>query len=198
MGAKKLVWSRLFSGAGMSLVFIVVYCAFSVLFVDKFANPVNLRNILVQSADLIILSCGMTFVFMNGGIDFSVTAVLGLGSVLGAQVMKIPGDPLVMSCVGVAFMLLLGLAIGSLNGLTVTLLISLLGPLTMACFNPARDLGPRVFSSLAGWRALPFQVNGHGWLTVYIVAPLVGGLLGGFLYRVVFEANYRTAERFRL
>ena len=83
-------------------------------------------------------------------------------------------------------------------GLTVTLLISLLGPLTMACFNPARDLGPRVFSSLAGWRALPFQVNGHGWLTVYIVAPLVGGLLGGFLYRVVFEANYRTAERFRL
>src|SRR5262249_13646205 len=44
-------------------------------------------------------------------------------------------------------------------GLTVTILISLLGPLTMACFNPARDFGPRVFSSLAGWHSLPFTVN---------------------------------------
>jgi glycerol uptake facilitator protein len=75
-------------------------------------------------------------------------------------------------------------------GLAVTLLISLLGPLTMACFNPARDLGPRVFSSLAGWGAVPFQVNGIGWLTVYIVAPLLGGLLGGFLYRTFFKLNY--------
>jgi glycerol uptake facilitator protein len=66
-----------------------------------------------------------------------------------------------------------------LIGLTVTLLISLLGPLTMACFNPARDFSPRVFSSLAGWGTLPFQVNGLGWLTVYILAPLLGGLLGG-------------------
>ncbi|MEI7955063.1 MAG: MIP/aquaporin family protein [Verrucomicrobiota bacterium] len=75
-------------------------------------------------------------------------------------------------------------------GLTVTLLISLLGPLTMACFNPARDFAPRVFSSLAGWGRVPFEVNGLGWLTVYICAPLVGGLLGGFLYRVFFRANY--------
>ena len=75
-------------------------------------------------------------------------------------------------------------------GLTVTLLITLLGPLTMACLNPARDLGPRLFSSVAGWGALPFQVNGNGWLTVYIVAPLLGGLLGGGLYRLFFKPGY--------
>jgi glycerol uptake facilitator protein len=75
-------------------------------------------------------------------------------------------------------------------GLTVTLLISLLGPLTMACFNPARDLAPRLFSSLAGWGGVPFQVNGLGWLTVYILAPLVGGLLGGFFYRFFFKPSY--------
>jgi glycerol uptake facilitator protein len=75
-------------------------------------------------------------------------------------------------------------------GLTVTILISLLGPLTMACFNPARDLAPRVFSSMAGWGAVPFQVNGLGWLTVYVLAPIAGGLLGGGVYRIFFKAGY--------
>ncbi len=76
-------------------------------------------------------------------------------------------------------------------GLTVTLLISLLGPLTMACFNPARDLGPRLFSSLAGWGNVPFQANGTGWFTVYIVAPLAGGILGGGVHRLLFAPAYR-------
>lgn len=76
-------------------------------------------------------------------------------------------------------------------GLTVTLIISLLGPLTMAALNPARDLAPRIFSSLAGWRSVPFTANGSGWLTVYIIAPIVGGLLGGGIYRVFFRPAYR-------
>lgn len=76
-------------------------------------------------------------------------------------------------------------------GLTVTLLISLFSPLTMACFNPARDLSPRLFSSLAGWGAIPFQVNGWGWLTVYVLAPIFGGLLGGGIYRAFFKQAYQ-------
>ncbi len=71
-------------------------------------------------------------------------------------------------------------------GLTVTLLISLLGPLTMACFNPARDLGPRLWSALGGgWGALPFEVNGNGWWLVYLVAPVVGALAGGGIWQRV-------------
>ena len=80
-------------------------------------------------------------------------------------------------------------------GLTVTMLISLLGPLTMACFNPARDLGPRLFSSLAGWGAVPFAANGMGWLTVYIIAPVLGGLLGGGIYRAFLRPNYESFRR---
>lgn len=68
-------------------------------------------------------------------------------------------------------------------GLTVTILISILGPLTMACFNPARDLAPRIFSSLMGWNKVPFSANGMGWLTVYCLGPIVGGLAGGCIYR---------------
>jgi len=75
-------------------------------------------------------------------------------------------------------------------GLTITLLISLLGPLTMACFNPARDLAPRIFSALAGWGGVPFRTNGLGWFTVYIAAPVLGGLLGGGLYHLFFKPGY--------
>jgi glycerol uptake facilitator protein len=75
-------------------------------------------------------------------------------------------------------------------GLTITLLISLLGPLTMACFNPARDFAPRVFSALAGWGWVPFTTNGLGWLTVYILAPIVGGQLGGWLYTQFLKPGY--------
>lgn len=77
-------------------------------------------------------------------------------------------------------------------GLTITILISLLGPLTMACFNPARDFPPRLFSAMAGWRNVPFTANGLGWLTVYVVAPVIGGLLGGAIYRLFFHPAYRA------
>ncbi len=79
-------------------------------------------------------------------------------------------------------------------GLTVTMLISLLGPLTMACFNPARDLAPRIFSSLAGWGSVPFEANGIGWLTVYIFAPFLGGVIGGGIYVWVFRPMYRAVS----
>jgi len=78
-------------------------------------------------------------------------------------------------------------------GLTVTMLISLLGPLTMACFNPARDFGPRLFSSLSGWGAVPFTANGMGWLIVYILAPVLGGLMGGGIYRAFLRPNYAAS-----
>jgi glycerol uptake facilitator protein len=67
-------------------------------------------------------------------------------------------------------------------GLTVAALISVIAPLTQACFNPARDFAPRVFSSLAGWGSLPFTSNGIGWLTVYILAPTAGAWIGAGIY----------------
>jgi glycerol uptake facilitator protein len=80
-------------------------------------------------------------------------------------------------------------------GLTVTILISLMGPLTMAAFNPARDLAPRIFSSLAGWGRVPFNTNGYGWLIVYVLAPVLGAFLGGGIYKIWLAPNYASADR---
>jgi len=75
-------------------------------------------------------------------------------------------------------------------GLTVTALICVLAPLTQACFNPARDFGPRAFAYLAGWKevAIPGP-NGIGFLTVYVVAPTLGALLGAALYEFVIKSG---------
>lgn len=47
--------------------------------------------------------------------------------------------------------------------------------------NPARDLGPRLFTAVAGWGSEVFRAN-DGWWWVPIVGPLVGGVLGGLIY----------------
>jgi MIP family channel proteins len=47
--------------------------------------------------------------------------------------------------------------------------------------NPARDLGPRLFTYLAGWGSGVWTA-GNGWWWVPLVAPPLGGILGGFVY----------------
>jgi glycerol uptake facilitator-like aquaporin len=44
--------------------------------------------------------------------------------------------------------------------------------------NPARDFGPRLFTAIAGWGGDVFRA-GHGWWWVPIVAPVLGGIIGG-------------------
>jgi glycerol uptake facilitator len=73
-------------------------------------------------------------------------------------------------------------------GLTVAVLICVIAPLTQACFNPARDFGPRLVAWVAGWGsvALPGP-RPTGFLTVYILAPIIGALTGGGLYTHVIR-----------
>jgi glycerol uptake facilitator-like aquaporin len=64
----------------------------------------------------------------------------------------------------------------------------------MAAFNPARDLSPRLSSSLVGWGSVPFTVNGLGWLTVYVIAPSLGAIAGGGVYRLFLSPHYQATE----
>jgi len=79
-------------------------------------------------------------------------------------------------------------------GLTVAILISVIAPLTQACFNPARDFGPRLVAFFAGWGpiALPGP-RGLGFLTVYILSPTVGAIAGGGLYLHVLRPHQPVA-----
>ena len=72
--------------------------------------------------------------------------------------------------------------------MTVTALICVIAPLTQACFNPARDFGPRLFAYFAGWGSIALPgPRGMGFLTVYIVSPIVGAVVGIGLYHKVLR-----------
>jgi glycerol uptake facilitator protein len=80
-------------------------------------------------------------------------------------------------------------------GLTVAALISIIGPLTQACFNPARDFGPRLFAYFAGWGSIAIPwLEDWNWLTVYVVAPILGACLGGALYNLIVRRAYPATE----
>uniref|UniRef100_A0A673C1P4 Aquaporin 10b n=1 Tax=Sphaeramia orbicularis TaxID=375764 RepID=A0A673C1P4_9TELE len=55
--------------------------------------------------------------------------------------------------------------------------------------NPARDLGPRLFTFIAGWGVEVFKAGG-GWWWVPTVAPFVGGVLGTLTYELLIEAHH--------
>uniref|UniRef100_A0A672YYI0 Aquaporin 10b n=1 Tax=Sphaeramia orbicularis TaxID=375764 RepID=A0A672YYI0_9TELE len=57
--------------------------------------------------------------------------------------------------------------------------------------NPARDLGPRLFTFIAGWGEEVFTAGG-GWWWIPTVAPFVGGLLGTVIYELLIEVHHLT------
>ncbi|CAJ1062263.1 aquaporin-10a [Xyrichtys novacula] len=55
-----------------------------------------------------------------------------------------------------------------------------------AAINPARDLGPRLFTMTAGWGTEVFTCYNY-WFWVPLVAPPLGGVIGSLMYVVFIE-----------
>ncbi|KAA0703195.1 Aquaporin-10 [Triplophysa tibetana] len=55
-----------------------------------------------------------------------------------------------------------------------------------AAINPARDLGPRLFSLTAGWGIEVFTCYNY-FFWIPIVAPMIGGVVGSILYLVFIQ-----------
>jgi len=50
------------------------------------------------------------------------------------------------------------------------------------------SFGPRLFAYLAGWKEVAIPgLNEPWWLTVYIIAPILGAVSGGGIYQRVLR-----------
>lgn len=60
------------------------------------------------------------------------------------------------------------------------------GMQTGYAINPARDLGPRLLTSMVGYGRAVFTFRNQYWLWAPIIAPILGALAGTFFYDLLF------------
>jgi len=72
-------------------------------------------------------------------------------------------------------------------GLTVSSIICLVAPLTQAGLNPARDFGPRLVAWVTGWGPAAFPDQVGGFFIVYMLGPVVGGILASLFFVHILE-----------
>jgi rhamnose transport system permease protein len=120
------------------VVFIVVVSIIIQARNKEFLTPVNIGNILTNTAILGILSIGMMMVLLTGGIDLSIGAVIAFsGMVTALTVFANPGlPPVVLVLEGTV----IGAAFGLLNGILVAHFLILPIIATLGMMNVIRGL----------------------------------------------------------
>ncbi|MCO5970475.1 ABC transporter permease [Actinoallomurus soli] len=168
-------------------VLVVLFLFFAVLKPAEFATTFNIRGVLTESAILLVLAVGMTYVIVTAGIDLSVGSILVFSGVVAAKTMVALGGTtagwggiLLGALAGVGC----GLGWGIVNGLLVAKakvppLIATLGTLGVSLglaqvITNGSDVNriPAKLSNVIGFGL----VAGVPWLVV--IAGLIAVLFG--------------------
>jgi ribose/xylose/arabinose/galactoside ABC-type transport system permease subunit len=185
-----IAWLRGFALHNSILLLLLLMFAGAALLAPGFLSLFNVKNLLLQSVDIMIISVGVTFVVLNGGIDFSCVAVLALGSVFGAWVMA--QSPVAHTALaipaGIVAMMVIGLVVGAINGFSVVVLKMPSFIATLATMMAGGGVAVW-FTSLVAEKASiiglpePFFILGgeQGYILVPVIIALALILLGHWL-----------------
>jgi len=133
------------------LVALVVLCAVGAVLFPTFLTPLNLANILRQVSLTGLVSIGMAFVILSGGIDLSVGSIAAVAAVLAA---KLSGE---FALTAVLIPILAGVCFGAVNGVLIARLEIPPFIATLAMMLGARGLafilsgGGTALSDTSGW-----------------------------------------------
>lgn len=101
---------------GILIAFFALVIVLMIISPNAFAQPRNLINILKQASINGVLSCGMMFVIIAGGIDLSAGSTIALSGVVAAYFARMDGIPVI---VPVLAAIVIGTLVGSVNGIGV-------------------------------------------------------------------------------
>lgn len=174
-------------------VFLVLYGTIAVLQPSYFEVE-GFLNFLRRAAPLIILACGQLFVIAGGGFDLSMGSLVTL-TVLGGSMLAGGNADNTWWTIGVLY--LIGLGVGLVNGLVVTLLkvpsiiatlgmlLSLNGAALMWSGGAPRGYLPENFRALGRLVYRDVPVTGIMPLSVLILSVFVG-IAAWLLHATVF------------
>lgn len=115
---RSFYWQRLkgfIARGGLRFLVVLVFVVLS-LASPVFLTADNMLGLAQEMSILLIVSCGMTFVILTGGIDLSVDSVFALTGVLVADVLGKGANPGISILIG----FVIGTMAGWLNGFLVT------------------------------------------------------------------------------
>lgn len=141
------------------LLILALLVVFISLITPNFLKPVNLGNILSQTAVIAIVAMGQQLVILTRGIDLSVGANLALATVIGGLVFQqVDSAPLVMLA-----MLASGALVGAVNGV-VYVYGRLPHPfiITLATLSICRGLALELAPGHTTMRGMPDAVSALG------------------------------------
>ncbi len=174
----------------------LIYAAVVGPFTPGFFTWDNAGNVVATLLPLFLVALGQTVVLVSGGIDLSVTSIIGLCSVTGAMVMNTENGWLASPILGVPaallLMLLVGALVGAANGIAVTrfhmpafivTLASMMGFSGLAIWltqSKAINQLPAAFTALGSRTVVAFAIVAVVGFSVHVM--LSRSLFGRWLY----------------
>jgi len=114
-GNTRKEWSKLLNDMGSVFALIILIAVLSIL-LPQFRSTTNAMLVLRQASITGFVAFGMTGVILTGGIDLSVGSSLAVTAIIGAMLLTAGVPELLM----IPMVLACGLALGAINGFTVT------------------------------------------------------------------------------
>lgn len=161
---------------------------------DNFYSLANIGILLRSIAVLFLVSMGMTFIMLTGGIDLSIGSNVAFAGGVGVIALTATDSALV----GFAAAVLAGMAIGAINGVFIGRLRLSAFMVTLATFALARGLALVIYDadSINVFNGAFLWLGGQSWGNMPVVIPFVALVfvaLSVLLYRSPFGRDVYAA-----
>jgi ribose transport system permease protein len=176
------------------LVLLILEVLLFAFISPNFLSTNNIFNVLRQVSMLSIVSCGLVFVLIGGGIDLSIGAQMAMGGLITAMLMVNFGFPIWLA---ISIEIIFGIAIGSCIGLIAVKFKIMPMVVTLGFMTSLQGIAQIITNGypVYGFKKA-FTVIGQGYLGVVpipVIVMFVVAILANFVLEKTYFGRYVIA-----